>query len=285
MKTVLAASVIAVVIAAPVLADWDTGDPHKMHFPQMPDEQTGVDVAAGPCPQEGVPEVVGFFLADDFQCAGSGPITDIHIWSSSSVLWINLAIYADIPAGQSGTGYSMPGDVLWHASMAPTTSRVWAQADEEFIDPRTGEILYTNTDIWQLNFLIDEADAFLQDEGQIYWLGVGQSFDTDGNGEIDVQDLGYWADGPNFGWKSSADPWNDDAVYTELLPPEVGPFTWGDGGGGAYGPGGETWDELRYPSWHEHAGESLDLAFVITPEPGALVLLALGGAALVRRRR
>ena len=282
MRTVIKAVVVVAVLAAPVLADWDTGDPHKMHYPQMPDEQYGVDVMAGPYYDPGTQETMGFFLADDFQCAQSGPITDIHIWTAAPADWINLAIYADIPAAQSPTGYSTPGDLLWQTVMAPTSQRLWSQVDEEFIDPRTGDILRTNADIWQLNFLLDETDAFDQTTDEIYWLGVGQSFDVDGNGEIDILDLSTWAAGTDFGWKSSADHWNDDAVYTLLEPPLIGPFS---GGSGGVGVGSGGWEEMLYPSWHEYADLSLDLAFVITPEPATLSLLALGGFALIRRRR
>jgi len=40
-----------------------------------------------------------------------------------------------------------------------------------------------------------------------------------------------------------------------------------------------------YPIEHPITGESLDLAFVITPEPGTMSLLVLGGIAVLLRRR
>ena len=49
-----------------------------------------------------------------------------------------------------------------------------------------------------------------------------------------------------------------------------------------------VWGDYPDPNWQEiqepYSGKSLDLAFVITPEPGTLGLLALGGLALLRRR-
>ena len=92
-----------------------------------------------------------------------------------------------------------------------------------------------------------------------YWLGVSAiPFYQD------VQET-------KFGWKTSIDHWNDDAVW--LDDPQDTP----------------PWRELRYPQsepiesilW----GESIDLAFVITPEPATLGLLLLGGTALLMNRR
>lgn len=54
---------------------------------------------------------------------------------------------------------------------------------------------------------------------------------------------------------------NDDAVFGDSPNPEEPPL---------------EWNELRYPSQHPFAGQSIDLAFVITPEPATLLVLALG---------
>jgi hypothetical protein len=70
----------------------------------------------------------------------------------------------------------------------------------------------------------------------VYWLDVrAESFD------------------PNavFGWKTSLDHWNDDAVY------------WDD----TFSP---IPQELVYPAGHPMEGQSIDLAFVIVPEPATL---------------
>jgi len=59
-----------------------------------------------------------------------------------------------------------------------------------------------------------------------------------------------------WGWKTSLDHFNDDAVWVDPDPP----YTW-------------EWNELRYPDGHTYEGESIDLAFVIngsllvTPTP------------------
>jgi hypothetical protein len=65
--------------------------------------------------------------------------------------------------------------------------------------------------------------------------------------------------------------WNDDAVMG-IPNPTGGPDT--------------SWLELTYPySTPPWLGESVDFAFVVTPEPGTVVLLGLGGLSVLRRRR
>lgn len=105
----------------------------------------------------------------------------------------------------------------------------------------------------QYNFLFDPNDAFIQEEGTICWLEV-----------VAMNGSGNW------GWKT-ADPdiqphFNDDAVWMD--------DDW-------------SWQELRYPAEHGYEGESIDLAFVITPEPATMGLLMLGslGLAALRKRR
>ena len=84
-------------------------------YEQLPDlTPTGIDVSCS----------YGYILADDFPCTVTGPITDIAVFGS----WLNdylpfgedplnvtfqLSFHADIPAGQAGNDYSMPGELLW----------------------------------------------------------------------------------------------------------------------------------------------------------------------------
>jgi len=77
----------------------------------------------------------------------------------------------------------------------------------------------------------------------------------------------------DFGWKTTKARWpdlrwNDDAVF------------WGEDLQGL-----EGWLPLTYPTGHEYAPESLDLAFVITPEPVTILLLGAGGLLICRRKR
>jgi hypothetical protein len=264
---------------APAVADWDPGDPYKMHWPQLPDlAETGLDVydttyweADGTVSQK--------WLADDWRCTETGPVTDIHIWGS----WLNdqvpqhsdtgthgtfaVEIYSDIPADQSPTGYSMPGEPLWGATFGPAAyrTRFYADAPEQFYNPNLDEIMGTDTQVWQYNFLVPAADAFFQEEGIIYWLSITH-FDPTEDGIIDTLDAQYL-----FGWKTTPLEYNfnDDAVYSDAPPGTLPPLY--------------SWGEMHYPSGHPWSPESINLSFVITPEPASLVLLALGGLLMARR--
>lgn len=137
--------------AAPVaLGDWDVGDGHKMHYPQLPDlSDMGLDVLAGPRlvdPNEPA-SYYEKFLADDFKCTRSGPITDIHIWASynediriADIPRFSLVIYENVPPDVD-IPYSRPGAVVWDAYLQPTAERVYATAQEGFYDPNPDEII------------------------------------------------------------------------------------------------------------------------------------------------
>jgi hypothetical protein len=257
-------------------ADWNEGDPAK--YVQMPDlTNTGVDVAFS--------EILG----DDFKCESTEAITDFHLWTSwkndylpgyddgaghfipaPDMVSFDIAIYSDIPDPDGeGPGYSRPGEELWwtyaeNYSTAPThfTVDYYATAVEDWYDPVTGE--YSQADhsgVWQYNFYVDTTvqDPFIQQgsaaDPVTYWLVVDAFvWGVGADEEID----------PELGWKTSLEQWNDDAVF------------WMPAG---------SWHELKYPVGHDYEGASMDLAFVITPEPATIVLLGLGGLALIRKRK
>ena len=82
----LAVLAVVFVLAAPAVADWDPADGHKMHFPQLPDPN-GWDV-----------NVTADTMYDDWKCGGTGPVSDVHFWTSwqndipSDIIFINLEI-------------------------------------------------------------------------------------------------------------------------------------------------------------------------------------------------
>ncbi len=200
----------------------------------------------------------------------TGPITDIHIWGSwledeypdggrgfpdPANVHFRLSIHSDIPASQSPTGYSMPGEPLWMDSIDGRNWRLWAESDEEFFAPNTVGIMGTDTQVIQYNFS-DFEEPFEQERDTIYWLSVTAFPENMPNGGQPPTTY--------FGWKSSDMHWNDQAVF------------WVERSDGT----STTPQELIGPT-----GKSLDLAFVITPEPATMSLLALGGVAMLRRRR
>jgi hypothetical protein len=236
-KTLLLVGAVMLVAGA-AFGDWDPTMPAK--WVQMPDESpAGIDINAS----------YDFILADDFECRETGPITDIHIWGS----WLDdglppggpedvvftLSLHEDIPVGPNG--YSQPGDIIrvWEFQPFDYTARVWLDGvNEGWMDPPDAYFPNADFTIWQYNFHIPEAEQFVQqgtpDNPVVYWLDV----------------KAMPADGASlFGWKTSIDHWNDDAV-------------WGDGFEPYFGP----WFELIYPPNHEYAGISIDLAFVIVGE-------------------
>ena len=265
-------------------------------------------------------------LADDFRCTETGFINDVHIWGS----WLNdrlpqqgvipgttvtapggpgsvvfkLSIHSDVPAFVPTTGGpivpSHPGEQLWQGIFGPGTYKVipWGTASERFYDPNldthtptgaNGDIGF-DTQVWQYNFK-PISDPFFQTLGTIYWLDVQALV-------LDASTL----ERALFGWKTrdpdpthNIDPslpgdagnggghFNDDAVFGDTTTFNGPVIT----GGGISGSG---WTDMHYPFGHPLAGQTFDLAFVLTvPEPGTIALGGLGLVALVgmayRRRR
>lgn len=278
MKSIMYVIVTIVIFAAAAPADWQPGDPHKMHYPQLPNLDNGMDVLnstyvpAGAAPYQK-------FLADDFLCTETGLIRDVHIWGSwlddnnptSMEKVFQLALYSNVPASQSTTGYSMPGELLWEQRLKPTEI-LYATAQEEFYDPNPNAIIGTDTQVWQYNFLIPDAIAYRQQQGNIYWLGVTLLGDVNGDGIVDTVDTALMSDQLNpfaYGWKTSLDKFEDDAVWIDIDPY-----------GSLVPDSGMLWNELIGPT-----GASLDLAFVITPEPGTICLMLAGTAMLLRKKK
>ena len=242
-------------------ADWVPSDGHKMHYPQMPKVDGGWDVMSQ----------YYVTLADDWQCSESGYVNDIHTWISFKddqvfdFNTIHLAIYADDPVGDSGipgedpnNDYSKPlgapiTDALWHGDVnaGGWDMVLWDQGDQGWYDPRfpNDAIPNDHQNVYQLNFLFDDTNAFWQDQGTVYWL------------EFSIQDPNEIYETRRVGWKQSDTNFLDAAVWRDTL--------------------GGDWQKLVDP-----AGDDIDLAFVITPEPTtmSMVALASGLAVFIRRR-
>ena len=248
MKTVVAtlmAAAVLALVAIPAVADWQEGDPYKWYQP--PDlTDTGIDIY-NVCPK---------ILADDFLCTSPIPITDVHFWGSwkddevGQILSIILSIHSNVPAGVD-SDYSHPGELLWADQFGPEEFEVVGPIDspwEDWLNTNTGEYLPDNHNLaWQIN-IPKVHEPFFQ-EG------------TPDRPIIYWLDICVFVEGGEWGWKTSTEQWMDDAV-------------WSDSPGGPW-----------YPLKHPETGKSLDLAFVITPEPGTISLLVLGGVAVLLRRR
>lgn len=259
MERLLITALCVLFASTMAFGDWDPGDGDKMHYPQLPDP-FGWDVYADATQAWGPGSV-----ADDWLCSEDGPVADIHIWGSWSqdmidpITNVYVSIYSDVPGPDAsdipgldanGLEFSMPGTLLWDRDFSATQINVrdYGDGDQGFYVPQDNA-----SGVWpndhnlfhQIN-IENIDDPFQQVEGTIYWL------------EIQVTHVN--AD-PWWGWKTTQDHFNDDAVWYDYST--------------------DQWRELRDPS----TDESLDMAFVITPEPGAICLLGLGGLALIRRKR
>jgi hypothetical protein len=275
-------AVAVCVWAVSARADWDPQNPDPdTKWVQLPD-LNGWDVnVTGPN-----------VLADDFMCTETGVITDVHLWGSwkgdnvGQLTRIRLAIFSDIPA-EGRCDYSQPGDMLWNADIDPSQvgdavlMRPVACGDQGWYSPAGDWHREDDHEgVWQVNILLDKfvpaEGLFHQDEGTIYWLAVSVETAWPDAGQTPTTAGG---DGqfypPKFGWKTSSDHWNDDAVWGTL-------YTREDGGDESF------WNELIDPT----GCESLDLAFVLTgtpdtsvPEPGIMAIFGFGVMGLLVRRR
>lgn len=187
------------------LADWNPEDGHKMHYPQLPDDD-GWDVYAT-AGLTGYPELC---LADDWMCSESGPVTDIHFWGS----WLDdnegminsfvITIYSDIPADPPTIPYSRPGNMLWEQTFYPGE---WAEfyldsPGQGWYEPSSGFTEHPNHFHYFQYNIVGILDPFIQEEGTIYWLSISAIVE-------EVPDPQ-----PLWGWKSTEDHWNDDACWT-----------------------------------------------------------------------
>jgi hypothetical protein len=217
---------------------------HVFKWKQRPDlTYYGIDINAS----------YPYILADDYRCTEPGRITEIWVWGSWLDDWYPfgidptavdfvLSIHKDIPDSESSTGYSMPGDPEWYRLFirAEFEAIVWADSIYEgWMNPPDDYWLPADSTCWLYKFYVPIDDAYFQQGTEAnpitYWLDV-QAYPHDPDA---------W-----FGWKTSVEHWNDDAV-------------WGDGVEPYYGP----WFELRYPPSHPWFPQSIDLAFSIMNAP------------------
>jgi len=254
-----------------------------MHFPQLPDP-VGWDVKATSIitPNWPVSTVIEGpylqrkILADDWTCSQSGPVDDIHFWGSwrddveGQILSIHLSIHSDDPVGTGGTdpanNFSKPDVLLWSwDATAWTVTPPISTPGQGWYNPNSGEWQHPDHNMFHQINIVDIPEPFDQTKDEIYWLDI----------TVTVAEVVGTLQ-PEWGWKTAdvnqyPDPYTgmhymDDAV-------------WGDD---TDGDGVLIWNELRDP--RSGVDASLDLAFVITPEPATVMVLILGGLLFLGRR-
>jgi hypothetical protein len=185
------------------VADWVPSDGHKMHYPQMPDP-VGWDV-----------NFHDFYLADDWQCSETGPVTDIHFWISwrgdivGQLPMITVGIYSNDP----GTGYSEPKEQLWTKTFSPDQFIIRGpfSGDQGWFDPSTMQfILHDHMQYYQIN-IKNIQQPFIQQNGIIYWLVIQMPYMY----PIEV------------GWKTTLNKFMDTAVwgYQGMWTPVINPMS------------------------------------------------------------
>jgi hypothetical protein len=205
---------------------------------QPPDEsENGMDIR---CDRK---DQIPRLLADDFNCTQTGPITKVTLWGSwkdddkGVINLIHLSIHSDKPA--EGPNHSEPNELLWSRDFTSaefTEMAIDKYVEEWWWDPYPPTIPYWPGDhqIWQYDINIPSG-AFIQqgdpNNPVIYWLDAYVDLDMQQSPESE------------FGWKTSSQHWNDDAVLWE---PQI-----------------TDWMELRYPPPHPNCPNSIDLAFAI----------------------
>lgn len=188
-------------------------------------------------------------LGDDWKCTESGDVRDIHLWVS----WMQNRIQ---PIG------AMTVSIYSDVPAAPGTINfshpgelLWKQT---FTD---GQIIVRQMPL-NLQGWYDPSTGEYGRNDHTMWQQINLIID-----KPFYQRAGtiYWlvvdfGNLPFIGWKESVEHFNDDAVWMSST---------------------GAWKELRDPT----TGASLDLSFVITPEPTTIAIFAAGGFFIRRRRR
>ena len=177
---------------------------------QFPDMANGINIVSLP----DAPVV-----ADDWLCADGKPITEVHFWGSylsreGDVHWqeenpgppesllpgppgvegFKLSFHRDVPAGiDEEMPWSHPGELIREVwiNAGEVRERYWDSVPHTDV---TGRIWWEHKFYYQARL----EDPFRQDAGTVYWLDIGAK-PVDGSNW-------FW------GWETSKDHWNDNAV-------------------------------------------------------------------------
>ena len=177
--------------------NWEPGDEHRMHYPQLPDN-SGWDINA----------THNLKLADDWLGSETGWVKSIHWWGTwkdgmiGQINKFSLVIYENIASDPPQIPYARPGNVLWEKDIySYEIDSFTSQYSIGWYDPVTDqEILNHNPDYYQYNvYLIDSSDWFWQLAETSYWISISAYVDDSAN--------------TKWGWRSTNDRWNGQAVW------------------------------------------------------------------------
>ncbi|MBN2000989.1 T9SS type A sorting domain-containing protein, partial [candidate division KSB1 bacterium] len=217
---------------------WIEEPPHGMKAPQWPELRPhGIDVRVD----------ATRLIADDWQCAKTDTITDLHLWGSwkndekgkITSLWVGF--YDNFtPAVASDGGY--PENLLWHKEFrtddfTETLYHTVTEPGEYWWDPFTGNLIKGgDTQVWRLDIEIDPKEAFIQNGKPnapiLYWICIQAK-----------------TEGGMFGWKTRWRPeqFNSTAVFATGNPM-----------------GSPSWTHLSFPFGHPFAEDRIDMSFILT---------------------
>lgn len=189
-KKLVGIFVCTLLIAAGTIAvaDWEVGDGHIMHFPQLPDPY-GLDV-----------DFHDWWLADDWYTSLAHEVNDIHFWYSwrddvvQGIPWIRVGIWSNDPGPPS-----KPLEQLWYREFTDDDFIIagpFGGGVQGWYHPPDIYIPDEHEDYYQIN-IINILDPFVQQAGEMYWL---------------VIQMPYYPN-PGIGWKTTLDHFEDNAVY------------------------------------------------------------------------
>jgi hypothetical protein len=192
-------------------------------------------------------------VADDWQCTQTGPVSNIYLWlsweadtSPSSDL---PTIVLDISENDSTGGYDKPGTSLWGRGLDEPqlsyTVELWDTGD-------MGTYGWSGSPFYQTS-----------DHTKVYVVSIENISDpfTQQAGTVYWLSCYFWFAENPVGWDTSVDSFASQALWID--------------------PEKATWQPLNDPV----TGDPMDMAFVITPEPMTITFLAVGAAAVLRRKQ
>jgi hypothetical protein len=244
-------AILAVALLPAALADWD----HPVKWDQLEPDAGLWGMTSY------VSDSTNALVADDFLCSETGYITDIEfnggaVVGAVGVEAFRITFWSDVPATPNLESH--PGEEpLVTIDVGPVDANDplglgWQQTDEY---------------LYRINLPRD--DWFLQEEGDIYWIGI----------------QGIMGGTGSFNWMlrdRNACMWGDDAVSSG-----TGSAPWQHLGWPDAGPTGtpSAYEGTFPPDWDSSADMSFRLTGIPIPEPASLGLVAVGVLALLFRRK